>query len=92
MRTVNITAYDASGQLEEGRRSNLHDGQPTATAMLDLFVDGAILEAFANDGEAAMTATHTGATVTNTTISVTGHPELTARVSVVAWEMEGSIT
>lgn len=78
---VNIT--DSSrGQAGGGR----------ATAVVDVFVDGGLLEVFANDGEVSATAVTMDATLfKNASFQVVGNPSVAAEVAITVWEMHPSI-
>ena len=79
---VNIT--DSSrGQAGGGR----------ATAVVDVFVDGGVLEVFANDGEVSATAVTMAATqLKDASFEVVGNPSVSAEVAITVWEMRPSIT
>ena len=63
----------------------------TVIALLDVFVDGSVMEVFANEGEAAITQIHPGATTTNASLAVAGPPGGTIGYSISGWEMAASV-
>ena len=76
------------------------DAALTAAALLDVFIDGAIVEVFANDGEGVVSLSLTGATVAEyavvaTSAGAAGGAVAVAtaapRVSLTAWGMERSV-
>lgn len=75
---MNITDYADAGLGNNG----------TVTALVDLFVDGSVLEVFANDGQSAVTATQSSATSTESSVTVTGDD---IGVEIVVWEMMPSV-
>ena len=61
--------------------------------MVDVFVDGGVLEVFANDGEVSATAVTMGATLfNNASFQVVGNTSVSAEVAITVWEMRPSIT
>ena len=61
--------------------------------MVDVFVDGGLLEVFANDGEVSATAVTMDATLfKNASFQVVGNPSVAAEVAITVWEMHPSIT
>ena len=81
---VNITDYASDGPGQAGNVT-------TITALLDVFVDGSVMEVFANEGEAAITRTHPGATTTNASLTVAGSPGVAVGYALTGWEMVASV-
>jgi hypothetical protein len=84
--------------LNNGAAANVTDDDEglgpvgTAGALVDIFLDGMLVEAFANGGEAALTGSHPAAALATAMITVTGSVgSAPVAVSISAWAMQPSI-
>ena len=68
------------------------DAAPSAiAAMLDVFVDGAIVEVFANDGEGVTALSLSDVTAATYALRVVGGASSVPNVTLTAWGMDASV-